>query len=333
MLPLEGETVIVVDDGVATGGTARAALEVARAHGARRVVLAVPVGAPDTLAEMTRYADEVVAVATPTPFNAVGQWYRQFAQTPDGEVVALLATASSAPRVQATGDPPPTGSTARDDTVEIPIDGIRLTGQLTLPADPVGLVIFAHGSGSSRHSPRNQFVARQLNDAGLGTVLVDLLTPSEAFDRAMVFDVELLAARLRAVAHTVSRQPGCDGLPIGYFGASTGAAAALTAAAGDRSVGAVVSRGGRPDLAAPALPSVDAPTLLIVGSKDTGVLQLNRTAARHLGGEHRIEVVPGATHLFEEPGALEIVAQLAQGWFLEHLGTSATRPLDRRRRT
>ena len=322
-LSLAGRTVIVADDGIATGGTARAALQVVRAHGARRVVLAVPVASPETLSAMTTDADEIVAVDTPTPFYAVGEWYERFSQTPDAEVISLLEAAAPAwaasPDDDAPGDTAGSGSIGRDDDVEISLDGVHLTGHLTLPPRALGVVIFAHGSGSSRHSPRNQFVARQLNAAGLGTLLFDLLTPDEALDRNKVFDIELLANRLRAVARAVRRQPECSDLDIGYFGASTGAGAALAAAADDRTLGAVVSRGGRPDLAMSRLAAVHAPTLLIVGGNDNVVLQLNREAAGRMSCEHRVDVIPGATHLFEEPGTLEAVAEHARDWFLEHL--------------
>ena len=199
MIPLVGRTVIVVDDGIATGGTARAALEVARAHGARRVVLAVPVAPRESVAEMAAIADEVVALETPTPFYAVGEWYADFSQTPDDEVVSLLQAAAPAAVVNAEADPPGDmpGVAARDEEIEIAADGVQLAGHLTLPSHAIGVVVFAHGSGSSRHSPRNQFVARQLNAAGLATLLFDLLTPDEALDRANVFDIELLAGRLR----------------------------------------------------------------------------------------------------------------------------------------
>ncbi len=320
MIPLTGRTVIVVDDGIATGGTARAALQVARAHGARRVVLAVPVAPRESVVEMGTIADEVVALETPTPFYAVGEWYAHFSQTPDDEVIGLLHAAAAAV-LSSEADPPGDilDIAARDEEIEITAQGAQLAGHLTLPPQAVGVVVFAHGSGSSRHSPRNQFVARQLNAAGLATLLFDLLTPAEALDRANVFDVELLADRLRAVAHRLHRQPDCTDLGVGYFGASTGAAAALWAAADDPTVRAVVSRGGRPDLAVPRLGRVRAPTLLIVGGRDTQVLGLNRHAAARMPCEHRIEIVPGATHLFEEPGTLEIAARLARDWFVHYL--------------
>jgi putative phosphoribosyl transferase len=209
-------------------------------------------------------------------------------------------------------------------SVEIDGDGARLPGDVRLPPDPTGLVIFAHGSGSSRHSPRNVQVAGALNEARLATLLFDLLTVDEAADRRRVFDIPLLANRLVVATRWAAQDRELGNLPCGYFGASTGAAAALQAAAelGDR-IRAVVSRGGRPDLADPALPQVTAPTLLIVGGEDWTVLELNDEAATSLRCVHRLEVVPHASHLFEEPGALERVAELAAAWFAEHL------PLDR----
>ncbi len=314
MIPLEGRTVIVVDDGIATGGTARAALEVARAHGARRIVLAIPVAPRETVAEMATVADDVVVLETPAPFYAVGQWYSNFSATPDDEVVELLDDASCAvDRLAGQGAGP------HVEEVQIDAGDARLAGTLTLPADAIGLVIFAHGSGSSRHSPRNQLVARDLNAVGLATLLLDLLTPEEALDRANVFDIELLADRLRAAIRWARGRPDCARLAVGYFGASTGAAAALRASAGDPTVRAVVSRGGRPDLAAAHLDAVRAPTLLVVGGRDTQVLDLNRQAMARMRGECRLEIVPGATHLFEEPGTLEVASRLARDWFVDRL--------------
>ncbi|MGZ6964984.1 MAG: phosphoribosyltransferase family protein [Acidimicrobiia bacterium] len=325
MIPLTDRTVVVVDDGIATGGTARAALEVARVHGARRVVLAVPVAPRESLERMSPAADEIVVIETPTPFLAVGQWYAQFTQTSDDEVISLLRSATLTPTVT-DPDPPDDVSTpdARDEEVEIDIDGVRLGGHLTLPPHADSVVLFAHGSGSSRHSPRNQYVAGQLNAAGLGTLLFDLLTPHESLDRENVFDIELLADRLVTVTRWLRARPELAHMSVGYFGASTGAAAALCAAADGPSVQAVVSRGGRPDLAMKWLDAVRAPTLLIVGGADTQVLRFNRQAADAMSCEHRVEVVPGATHLFEEPGALEAAAEVARDWFLRHLGAART---------
>lgn len=192
---------------------------------------------------------------------------------------------------------------------------IQTVGDLFVPADARGFVVFAHGSGSSRHSPRNRRVAGALHERSLGTLLLDLLTEDEDRDRANVFNIELLAGRLLAATDWAAREPELAGLPVAYFGASTGAGAALWAAAdlGDQ-IEAVVSRGGRPDLAGERLGSVTARTLLIVGERDTVVLDLNREAQRRLGGHSELAVVPGATHLFEEPGALERVASLAGDW-------------------
>jgi dienelactone hydrolase len=207
-----------------------------------------------------------------------------------------------------------------DRHVVIPEQDVRLEGILEIPASARGIVVFAHGSGSSRLSPRNQAVAAGLHEAGLGTLLFDLLTESETRDRANVFDISLLAARLIAATQWLEQEPGARGLRIGYFGASTGAAAALVAASrlGGR-VDAVVSRGGRPDLAGASLPGVRAPTLLIVGGADQAVLGLNRLALERLECPKRLAIVPGATHLFEERGALEEVARLAQEWFVRYL--------------
>jgi pimeloyl-ACP methyl ester carboxylesterase len=213
---------------------------------------------------------------------------------------------------------------ARGGDVGIPADGgaVLLSGQLTVPAEATGLVVFAHGSGSSRLSPRNRFVADALNAADLGTLLFDLLTAEEERDRGNVFDVALLARRLGEVTRWLGGQ--VTDLPVGYFGASTGAAAALSAAAEPGvAISAVVSRGGRPDLAGERLGAVTAPTLLIVGGRDEVVLDLNRRAQAELAGPSRLAVVPGATHLFEEPGALSEVAELARDWFLTHLTAAA----------
>lgn len=218
------------------------------------------------------------------------------------------------------GVPGPTGPGT---DVRIRLEGVTLEGMLVPPAPGHGLVIFVHGSGSSRHSPRNRHVAQVLDRAGLGTLLFDLLTRTEEANRNLVFDVRLLAGRLRAVTDWVrAARPGdAESLRIGYFGASTGAAAALVAAALGQDVGAVVSRGGRPDLAGEHLAHVAAPTLLIVGGRDTHVLGLNAAAQARLTCESRLDVVPGASHLFEEEGTLAVAATLARDWFEEHLGT------------
>lgn len=210
--------------------------------------------------------------------------------------------------------------------VLLPADGVALAGELSVPVSARAVVLFAHGSGSSRHSPRNRYVARVLREAGLATLLMDLLTDREEAEDAATarfrFDIALLARRLTAATDWLHRHSATAPLPVGYFGASTGAGAALTAAAERPEVFAVVSRGGRPDLAGPALRRVKAPALLIVGGADTPVIQVNELAAAQMRTEVRLMIVPGATHLFEEPGALERVAELAARWFEEHLPQS-----------
>ena len=215
------------------------------------------------------------------------------------------------------------GSESETQALEINLGHLRLPGDLSKPPTPGGTVVFAHGSGSSRHSPRNRAVARVLNAKGLATLLFDLLTPEEESDRSNVFNIELLAERLVQATYPLSDAADGEGQAIGYFGASTGAAAALWAAADLRDrIRAVVSRGGRPDLAMHRLQDVNAPTLLIVGERDSTVLDLNREAQARLKCENRLEIVPGATHLFEEPGALQMVSDLAAGWFVRHLPRS-----------
>jgi dienelactone hydrolase len=219
----------------------------------------------------------------------------------------------------ATVQPSRTPSSQR---VKIPTDRVSLDGDLELPEHARGMVLFVHGSGSSRLSPRNTFVARELNASGLATLLFDLLTQREDAVYATRFDIELLARRLERATQWIMDEPRCRALPVGYFGASTGAAAALNAAATlGRAIGAVVARGGRPDLAMTTLPMVVAPTLLIVGALDNVVLELNRKAYEKFTSEKQFEIVAGATHLFEEPGALQKVASLAAAWFVRYLKT------------
>ena len=312
---LAGRTAVVVDDGLATGSTARAACQVARAMGAARVVLAVPVAPHGWERRIGDDADECVSVVTPDAFVAIGQFYEDFSQLTDDEVTAILAAAQTANPDSEGSDPPPAG---RD--VVVLAGPVALGGHLTLPPGATGMVVFAHGSGSSRFSIRNRAVAEVLNRAGLGTLLFDLLTRDEEPDRSNVFDIDLLAGRLVGATRWLRAQAEVGGLPVGYFGASTGAGAALVAAARpDADVAAVVSRGGRPDLAGPRLAEVTAPTLLIVGGHDDVVLELNRQAAAEMRCEVRLVVVPGATHLFEEPGTLAVAAEAARDWFTGHL--------------
>ena len=329
--PVSGRTVILVDDGLATGSTAVSAARALRGRGASRIVLAVPVGPRGLEQELGDEFDEIVCLLEPHQFGGVGRWYEDFSETPDSEVVELLAESrrTAAGRDGESSEPVSGHDGIRESAVVVEEGaGVRLHGDLRTPVDPRGLVIFAHGSGSSRHSPRNRLVASELNTAGFGTLLLDLLSEQEETSRGNVFDVELLAGRLLAATDWAKGEAQLGELPIGYFGASTGAAAALlaAAAAGER-VGAVVSRGGRPDLAGNALTRVGAPTLLIVGGADQAVLQLNELAAARLGGRSKLAVIPGAGHLFEEPGALQQVADLAADWFGSQLLDSDRDPV------
>lgn len=318
---VHGRKVVLVDDGIATGSTARAACRVVRAQGAARVVLAAPVAPEGAVRRVRGEADEVVCLETPRDFYAVGQWYRDFTQTSDDEVVRLLQTADAA------GDRDASGEERVDEDVLVPAGTLLLPGRLTVPPRARCVVVFAHGRGSSRHSPRNDAVAAALQQRGLATLLLDLLTADEEGERELVLDVELLAGRLAGAVRWVRQWAGLASLPVGLFGASTGAAAALWVAADPASrVSAVVCRGGRPDLAASRLPQVHAPTLLVVGGRDDVVLELNRRAQALLRCESRLVVVPEATHLFEEPGALQAVAALAAEWFVAHRLQVSTAP-------
>jgi putative phosphoribosyl transferase len=314
-LGVAGRNVIIVDDGLATGSTAAAAVRVARHLGAAHITVAVPVGSVQAVDWLRGMADSVLCLETPEPFYAVGQHYADFAQVPDEDVIAILR---AHPRRDNCGRD---DSGSVDEEVQISCEGLRLPGHLTIPDTAHGIVLFAHGSGSSRLSPRNVAVAKQLQGAGIGTLLFDLLTEREAADRRLVFDIELLADRLLHATTWMRQCAEAADLRLGYFGASTGAAAALVAAAQDpEDVSAVVSRGGRPDLAGVWLEKVQAPTLLIVGGHDYPVIDLNRQAQQHLHCRNLLEIVPGATHLFEERGTLAQAGRLAQSWFLQHLG-------------
>ncbi|MEE8407297.1 MAG: hypothetical protein V3S32_09140 [Acidimicrobiia bacterium] len=270
---------------------------------------------PATLRELRRAPYDLICPHEAEPLWAVCQFYADVSRVSDDEVTDLAERAENISGAS-TGEPV---HSARDEEVVVSVESLRLVGHLTIPQRPEGLVVFAHGSGSSRHSPRNRFVAGILNQAGLGTLLFDLLTPAEERDRANVFDIQLLGERLSKVTNWLRSMPEALDVPISYFGASTGAAAALWAAAEPTApIATVVSRGGRPDLAGARLSEVRARTLLIVGSRDEVVEELNRQALDKLRCEARLVVVPGATHLFEEPGALEEVAALACDWFLEN---------------
>ncbi|MBT2513187.1 phosphoribosyltransferase family protein [Arthrobacter sp. ISL-30] len=330
-IDLKGRIAIIVDDGIATGSTARVACTIARKLGAARVILAVPVASAEVIASLAE-ADDVMCLATPRKLVAIGYHYHDFSPVPDDDVLRLLNTAAKRLNEASSAVPDPGLEEAEpgleeaepglDEDVQIPFEEVLLEGRLYLPRPAAGIVVFAHGSGSGRHSPRNQFVAAVLQEAGLGTLLLDLLSPREELNRANVFNVELLARRLRAATDWLAGRPAVASSGVGYFGASTGAGAALWAAAeqGDH-IGAVVSRGGRPDLAEEKLALVRAPTLLIVGSADHRVLELNRQAKAFLKCHNRLELVEGATHLFEEPGTLEEVSILARDWFVRYLSS------------
>lgn len=312
-LALTGRTVIVLDDGLATGATMIAALQAVRAQRPARLICAVPVAAQASLVEVSRYADEVICLAAPPAFRAVGQYFRDFSSVTDEEVAQVLGT--------------PSPDAVPSESVNIPAGQVLLEGDLTSPRSPHGLVIFVHGSGSSRHSLRNRYVAGVLNESGSATLLFDLLTPQEDGTAGTRFDIPLLTQRLQAALLWARRESPYRHLPIGLFGASTGAAAALSVAAAHGSeIAAVVSRGGRPDLAGPqALSQVHTPTLLLVGGADRHVLELNRAAQAMMGHWAELVVVPDATHLFEEPGTLEKVATLAADWFAKEFQSAPPR--------
>lgn len=326
-ISVSGRSVIIVDDGLATGLTDLAAVRALRKRGARSIVVAVPVGSGESVAMLAQEADRVVCLTVPQRLFGVGAWYHDFAPVSDEEVLALLAEAHGESKADAGSgtepDPMPAGANARSEELSFDLGDVRLAGTLSMPETAHGLVLFAHGSGSSRFSPRNRAVARTLHAAGFATLLFDLLDEHEAQQRELVFDIPLLAARLAEVTRRVLSQAPLRSLPIGYFGASTGAAAALAAAAElTDAVAAVVSRGGRPDLAGDRLARVESPTMLIVGSLDTDVLELNRRAAALLRCPHELAIVDGAGHLFEEVGTLERVSQLAIEWFERYMSAT-----------
>lgn len=313
-IDLRGRTVVIVDDGIATGSTARVACRVARQLGAARVILAVPVAPAQVLGSLSD-ADQVFSLFSARNFQAVGYYYRDFSPTSDGEVMQLLDAAARRRR-PAEAEP----SAGVDQEVQVPVSALNLHADLHLPGQCAAIVVVAHGSGSGRHSPRSRYVASVLQGAGLGTLLVDLLTPAEEVSREKVFDIALLAGRITAATRWLEARADTAGARIGYLGAGTGAGAALWAAADPgNNVGAIVSKGGLPDLAGPRLAAVRAPTLMIVGGADPQLLALNRYAMELMRAPTQLRIIPGATHLFEEPGTLTQAATLAADWFTQYL--------------
>ncbi len=315
-VPLEGQTVILVDDGVATGGTMRAAIQVVRKQGASRTVVAVPVAGPESLQRLSPETDEIVCVEVSPMIWAVGLAYQQFEQVPDETVRALLDSARSGRRE--------TPTSATEHEVLVQVEGATLNGDLTLPERANGLVLFAHGSGSGRKSRRNRQVARFFQEAGYATLLFDLLSKEEAtrddFTAEYRFDIDLLGKRMTGALDWTNEQENLAQLPKACFGASTGAAAALvTAAERPAEVHAVISRGGRPDLAERWLPRVRVPCLFLVGENDQSVLAIHAEVVDRVSGHTRLVIVHGAGHLFEEPGALDEVGRRATSFLRQHL--------------
>lgn len=304
ILDLQGRTVIVVDAEVETGLRMSAGILAARRRGASRVIAATPIGRRRAIENLQSVADEVLCPMVRTSGGSAMEAYQHSCSVDDSDVAAILRQAAHREVAFEVGDPHGRGW--------------QVQGTLTVPRGARGVVVFAHGSGSSRWSPRNQEVATSLNESGFATMLFDLLTEEEGHDRRFIFDIDFLAERLIAVIDWCTRDDRLRDLSMGIFGASTGAAAALIAAARRPDlVRAVVSRGGRPDLAGDILADVDAPTLLIVGGDDEQVMALNKRSLHSMSGLTRLEVVPDATHLFEEAGALERVSRLAASWFDE----------------
>jgi putative phosphoribosyl transferase len=319
-VPLTGRTAILVDDGLATGVTARVACRFLKERGAVEVILAVPVCPASARAVFEQEADEFVCLEEPYWFGSVGQFYEDFSPVSDQQVTDLLAEAAREMSLEdKSARKKPAPPLVRPEEVLLRGPGLELRGVLAVPTGAKGLVLFAHGSGSNYMSPRNRAVAGRITDAGFATLLFDLLTPEESANYELVFDIPLLASRLRLATEWVDSRPELRELPLGYFGASTGAGAALWAAAelGPR-ISAIVSRGGRPDLAMPRLRAVAAPTLLIVGGYDVEVIELNRKALARLD-RGKLAVIPQASHLFEEPGKIEEVGKLALEWYERHL--------------
>jgi|UPI000491C3ED putative phosphoribosyl transferase len=314
-LPLADRSAVVLHDAVSTGAAAEAACQVARARGASRVILAAPVGQEESLAHLRAVADEIVC---PQPVHHIGSadaWYEDFASITDADIAALLAKAGRPVPACVHGFPPEHPSSGRP--VDVPTRHAPMAALLALPPNARAMVAFAHAGSGGRNDPRNHRLATALHRAGLGTLLLDLLTEDEGRNQHNAFDIAMLARRLRAASAWLRRETG---LPVSYCAMDTGAGAALAAAAGDDDIRAVVCVGGRPELAGPsALARIHAPSLFVVGALDTRLLGCTRLAADWMHCHHRVEVVPGAGHLFTEPGALDVVAELTRDWLTTHL--------------
>lgn len=318
-IPVEGKIAILVDDGIATGLTIRVAvLELKHRH-PKQIVIAVPIASKTIADAIKQEADEFIALDIPSDqefLGAIGAYYQEFLPVEDDEVTTLMKKYEKELEEAFQGH-----GKNKEQLIHINADHVRLEGMLSIPQDAKGLVLFVHGSGSSRLSPRNIYVASVLQESAVATLLIDLLSQEEDEVYATRFDIDLLTERVLTITTWLQKNSLTKSLLLGYFGASTGAAAAIKAAAnlGKKTVSAVVSRGGRPDLAENALEQVVSPTLLIVGGDDTEVIGLNEMAFKRLHCIKKLEIVSSATHLFEEPGTLEEVAKLATQWFLTYL--------------
>lgn len=308
----QDKNIILVDDGLATGLTMIAAIQYLRKKRVKRITVAVPVSSQSSFETIKNMVDDIIVLFTPEPFFSVGQWYEDFSQVEDEEVTNMLVRDLHPEKVI--------------QSVQIPAQGVVLQGDLYIPKHPKGVVVFVHGSGSSHKSPRHQKVAQSLMNLGYASLLFDLLTSHEEQDRKNVFNIELLSQRLSLATNWVRKYQGLQNLSLGYFGASTGAAAALLSASKDKTIATVISRGGRPDLAMPETEKVECPVLLLVGSLDHGVIDLNQKALATLDNGQMI-LIPNAGHLFEEPGTLDEVIEYSSEWFTKTLFENTTRPM------